>query len=324
MNQVMITGTHLIIQDLQARADPVTHDTQCQNARAGRRAGFRFASGSSFDTLQRSVASELFIGIEIDNGSHNNRVLNNVARDNNMKSDIFTADSGAVGITLMGDDNEVAHNTVSGSDVCSRFYGRDGSAIEVYGGRRNLVHHNRAINNNQFTELGNSRSSDNTFAYNVVTSTLSQSHFLTTRGGKDLKYGPVLRTKAYNNSVYLTGATSFAIQCNKGCGPTILSLHNNVVWAADRIGVSDAAFDEGNNIYWTPGGTLVWFPMSSTSRKIDPKYVAPGSGNLSLQATSPAINKATTAAVNLGMTTDFAGASVPFGGAVDIGAYERH
>jgi hypothetical protein len=323
-NQIMITGTRLIIQDLAARANAVTHDAQCQNARAGRLSGFRFAAGSSYSIVRRVVASELFIGIEFDRGSHHNKALNSVARDNNMKSDRWSSDAGAVGITLMGDDNEVAFNTISGSDVCSRFYGRDGSAIEVFGGQRNRVHNNRAIDNNQFTELGNSRSADNTFAYNVVTSSLKNGHFMTTRGARDAHYGPVLRTKIYNNSVYLSGSASYAIQCTKGCGPSVLSLRNNIVWAADRIGYADARFDEGNNVYWSPGGPSVWFATSSTSRKVDPKYVAPGAGNLHLQAGSSAVNAGSTVAIAMGFKTDFDGAAVPFGGAVDVGAFERH
>jgi len=54
----------------------------------------------------------------------------------------LTSDAGAIGIALLGDDNEVAYNTISGSNMCSPFYGRDGTAVEVYGGQRNRIHHN--------------------------------------------------------------------------------------------------------------------------------------------------------------------------------------
>lgn len=322
-DQVYVRGSWLIIENLAARADPVTRDPQCGSAPAGRRTGFRLVSGASHDLLRNLVASDLFIGIKLDTGSHHNRVINSVARDNDMKSDVWSSDAGMVGIALLGDDNEVAYNTVSGSDACSRFYGRDGSAFEVYGGQRNRIHHNRAIDNNQFVELGNPRASDNTIAYNVVSSRLASGHFLTTRGTEDAKYGPVLRTKAYDNSVYLTGATSFAVQCGHGCGPSVLSMRNNIIWAADRVGYADAAFDEGNNIFWTPGGnTKVWFPMSSTSRKADPRWVSPGSGDFHLQSSSPAVDAGGNAALQMGYGTDFSGVTVPQGGAVDIGAFE--
>ena len=322
-DQLYIRGSWLIIEGLATRADPVTRDTQCENAPAGRRTGFRLVSGASHNILRDLTADDLFIGIWLDDGSHHNVIRSNTLRNNRMKSDIWTSDAGAVGVALHGDDNEVAYNTISGSDVCSRFYGRDGSAVEVYGGQRNRIHHNRAMNNNNFSELGNPRSSDNTLAYNVVTSTLRDGHFLTTRGGSDTKYGPVYRTKAHNNTVYLTGSAAYALQCVKGCNSSILSFRNNIIWSADRIGYADGAFDEGNNIYWTPGGPKVWFPMSSSSKKVDPKWVAPGSGDFHLQSTSPAVNAGGNAALNLGFSVDFDGVTVPQGGAVDIGAFER-
>lgn len=323
-DQLYVRGSWLVIEGLAARADPVTRDSQCENAPAGRRTGFRLVDGASHNVLRDLVADGLFIGIWLDNGSHHNTVRSNTLRDNRMKSDNWSSDAGAVGIALHGDDNDVAYNTISGSDVCSRFYGRDGSAVEVYGGRRNRVHHNRGIDNNNFTELGNPRSSDNTFVYNVVTSTLRNGHFLTTRGGSDTRYGPVYRTKAHNNTVYLPGAAAYAVQCTKGCNPSILSMRNNIIWSADRIGYADAAFDEGQNIYWTPGGQLkVYFPMSSSSRKVDPSWVAPGSGDFHLQSSSPAIDAGGNAALQLGYDVDFGGMSVPQGGSVDIGAFER-
>ncbi len=323
-DQLYIRGSWLVIEGLATRADPVTRDTQCENAPAGRRTGFRLVNGASYNVLRDLVADGLFIGIWVDDGSHHNTIRSNTLRDNRMKSDIWTSDAGAVGIALHGDDNDVAYNTISGSDVCSRFYGRDGSAVEVYGGQRNRVHHNRGINNNNFTELGNPRSADNTFTYNVVTSTLRDGHFLTTRGGSDTRYGPVYRTKAHNNTVYLPGAAAYAVQCTKGCNSSILSMRNNIIWSADRIGYSDAAFDEGQNIYWTPGGQLkVYFPLSSSSRKVDPRWVAPGSGDFHLQSSSPAIDTGSNVSLQLGYKVDFAGTSVPQGGSVDIGAFER-
>jgi len=324
-DQLYITGSWLIIENLAARANPVTYDTQCQNAPAGRRTGFRLRGPANNNVLRYLTADDLFIGIWADNGSHHNKILNNTLRNNRMKSDNFSSDAGAVGISLHGDDNDVGWNTISGSDTCSRFYGRDGSAVEVYGGQRNRIHHNRAINNNNFTELGNPRSADNTYAYNVVTSTLASGHFLTTRGSGS-GYGPVYRTKAYNNSVYLTGSTAYAIQCLNGCNASILSLRNNIVWSNDRIGYADAAFDEGDNVYWTPGGgssIKVWYPISSSSMKANPQWADPGAGNFRLTATSPAYNAGSQHAFNMGFKSDFGGVAVPQAGFVDIGSFER-
>jgi len=322
-SQLYITGSYVTVESLAARADAVTHDASCQNARAGRRIGFRLASGSAYNVLRDVYASDLFMGAQVDSGSHHNQIIDSTFVDNDMKSDVWTSDAGAVGIALLGDDNEVARNTIFGSDVCSRFYGRDGSAIEVYGGQRNRIHHNRAWENNNFSELGHARSADNTYAFNVVASSLDEGHFLTTRGSGDSKYGPVLRTTVTNNSVYLSGSSSFALLCSYGCNRSILKFVNNVIWAADRVGYADGAFDEGNNVYWSPGGPKMWFPYADSSFTADPRFVNAAGSDLRLQSNSPALDIATSLSLELGFTMDADGVALPQGRAVDAGAYER-
>ena len=79
-------------------------------------------------------------------------------------------DSGAVGMVVVGDNTEVAYNTITDNIAPSVDFGTDGSAVEIYGGIGTVVHHNVASNNRTFTELGNPRSADTTYAYNQVTS----------------------------------------------------------------------------------------------------------------------------------------------------------
>ena len=319
---VMITASNVIIENIFTRSDPVTYDTGCQNWPAGWRVGFRFTSGASYDTLRYSEADNQYVGIMVEGTAHNNRILNNTLINNNMKDPNFSSDAGAVGISLMGTSNEVAYNAISGSDMCSELYGRDGAAVEVYGGSWNRIHHNVATQNNNFTELGKVPASDNTYAYNKITSSLTTANFLVTRGGST-SYGPVYRTKVLNNTVYLSGSQAYAVQCTGGCSSSILSMRGNIIWSQDRIGYADAAFDEGNNLYWkSDGAPKVWFPISSTSKKADPRFVDLAASNLRLQSTSPAINAGGVAALNLGYVVDLDGVAVPQGAAPDMGAYE--
>ena len=83
-------------------------------------------------------------------------------------------DYGAVGVVVQGDNTEVAYNTITDNWAASADFGTDGSAVEIYGGIGTSVHHNTASNNRTFTELGNNRSADTTYAYNQVTSSLSR------------------------------------------------------------------------------------------------------------------------------------------------------
>lgn len=323
-DNVDITGSHLLIEDLRTRADAPAYDSGCQNARAGWRTGFRFRSGAAYNTLRYSAANELYVGAYLGSGSHHNRIVNNTFTNNNMKDANVNSDAGAAAIEIYGDDNEISYNAISGSDVCSRWFGgRDGSAVSIFGGQRNYVHHNDAWENNNFIEFGHSRSSDTTVAYNKVASSLRIATFLVTRGPAD-HYGPVARTRAYNNSVYLSGSKAYAIICGGGCGPGILVFKNNIVWSEDIVGYADAAFGESNNIYWRANGApKVYFPMGPGSRKVDPKFVGLTAWNFRLAAGSPAIDAGTMESLSLGLTLDFWGDPVPAGAAVDIGMDER-
>jgi len=321
-DNVVVTGSYLIFDSLATRADAPAYDPGCDNNPMGWRVGFRFMSGSSNDIVRNSSASDQFYGIDVQQGSSHNQFLHDQLLNNDMKSDNLSADSGGVGIVLGGDDNRVAYNYITGSDVCSRFYGRDGTAVEVFGGQNNVVDHNTSVDNNNFTELGNARTANNTFAYNYVRAYQTQANFLVVHGTKDSD-GPTYNTRVYNNSVYLSGSQSYAIQCAQGCGPDVLTFENNIVWAENWIGYADAAFTERNNIYWrSDGHPPVWFPTGATSQVADPQYVDVPRGDLHLRPTSPAGGSGSWDAVNLGFTTDLDGNKVPQGTGPDIGAYE--
>jgi hypothetical protein len=329
---VIIRGTNLLIQNLATRGTPQSYDPGCQNQPKGWQHGFRFESGASYNTLRYSQATGLTHGVKVATGAHHITIVNNVFAGNNLMYTLDASnqsnDAGANGIVLEGDDNEIAYNQISGSDACSFDFGRDGSAIEVYGGQRNRVHHNTATNNTTFTELGTSRSADNTFAYNLVSSSTAKANFLVTEGASGGR-GPVLRTKAYNNTVYLTNPTSIAINCDGGCATNILTLKNNIIWAEGKIGYTDQPADEANNLFWKADGKPgIFFPTPSnkspTSKIANPQFIkaSVGGGDFRLGAASPARDAGTAESVQAGFGVDLLGVAVPQGARVDIGAYE--
>ncbi|MGH8881135.1 MAG: NosD domain-containing protein, partial [Stackebrandtia sp.] len=263
-------------------------------------------------------------GIEVDWGSEHAAITDNRLIDNN-KMSVLTPepwdDSGAFGILLHGRHTEVAHNEISGSDAFSYDYGRDGSAIEVYGAQHSFVHHNLATENNGFLELGHPRSKDNRIAYNVVSSSTEEAEGIVTRGAQD-GFGPVLRTIVDNNTIYLSGSGSQGFVCYAGCGTDIFTLRNNIVQAGLKVGYADGKFLDRHNVFF--GGVREFQPDSSDIIT-DPRFRDPVTGDLRLLASSPAIDAGTA----LGYRADFAGDPVPADGngdhvvAPDAGAYEH-
>ena len=304
---VVLAGSYLTLSDVQADG--------CSWA------GVEITGAN--DRVERSLLSHNVAGVDVKSGSVGAKVLDNQIVDNNKMSVLTSSptndDSGAFGVTLHGDGAEVAYNRISGSDAFSYDYGRDGAAVEVYGGQGNNIHHNVAVDNHDFSELGNPRSADNTFAYNLVRSSLATSTFLITRGG-GTSLGPVLHTHAYNNTVYLSGSSSQGFVCNAGCSPAILTLRDNIIQAAWKAGYADAPFDENNDIFY---GGRVQFRRGHRSLVANPRFVAPPL-NLRLRRGSPAIDRG----VDLGYRRDLTGRRVPLDGdgngraAVDLGAYE--
>jgi len=278
-------------------------------------------------TIKHSKAVGLQIGVWIENGSDHDRVLSNDFRDNNVKDKDPKSDAGAVAIAIHGNDNEVAWNHIEGSDSCSIFYGRDGAAVDIYGGQRNTIHHNIAVDNNAFVEIGknlhiNKLGRDTTIAYNEVRSSLDLANFLVVRGAQD-KYGPTSGTNVRHNSVYLTGGQSYAVQCTGGCTSSILTFRDNIVWAQDRVGYVDKSWSEARNIWFNPGKSLRYVAISRTSRFKDPGFVDAANGDLRLKASSPGVDRGGTPPSMPGGPRDLNKVRVPRGKAPDIGAYER-
>lgn len=279
----------------------------------------------SANLIEDNVLSGNAAGVHVRRGAVGNRIVANEIRDNSRMSVLTEGgddDSGAFGVLLQGDATEIAFNTISGSDAFSFDYGRDGSAVEVYGGSNNHIHHNLATDNQTFTELGNATSADNTFAYNVVRSSLPSSIFLVTWGAGSA-WGPVLGTALYHNTVLLTGSESQGFTCNDRCGPDILRMRNNIISAVAKVGYADDPFDEDYNVY---SGGRRQFTTGAHSVVADPAFADLAGADLRLQRDSPAIDRGQ----DVGYARDFDGRSVPADGdsdgaaMPDSGAFEYH
>ncbi len=217
-------------------------------------------------------ASHNIQGIEIGEHARNNKVLRNHLHHNDKmwpNTPGAFDDSGAVGMVVVGDNTEVAYNTISNNIALSADFGTDGSAVEIYGGIGTLVHHNVSTDNRTFTELGNPRSADTTYAYNQVTSSIEESEFLITRGAEDY-FGPVTGTVAVNNSVKLTGSRSTGFVCYAGCTTSLFTMYNNVLDVAGRIGNLEGQMSGGDNVYWR--GSMYSVNLMPGDRYIDPRF----------------------------------------------------
>jgi hypothetical protein len=211
-------------------------------------------------------------GIDVAEHAQNTKVVRNYLHHNDRMAPNTPGafdDWGAVGMVVQGDSTEVAYNTITDNWAPSADFGTDGSAVEIYGGIGTLVHHNTASDNRTFTELGNSRSSDTTYAYNQVTSNLKDTEFLITRGAAD-SFGPINGTVAVNNSVRLTGSNSLGFSCYAGCTPGYFMLYNNVLDVAGRIGYLEGAMSGGNNVYWR--GSMDGLKLMPGDRYVDPRF----------------------------------------------------
>lgn len=303
---VEVTGDHVVIEGLHADA--------CSWA------GISVAGRS--DRIEGSRVSGNAAGIYVKDSGVNTVISGNEVVDND-KMSVNTpepgGDSGAFGILLAGIGSDVFGNTISGSDAFSYDYGRDGAAVELHGARRSTIHHNVAIDNDTFTELGEASTGGNTFSFNVVRSSLESSTFLVTRGGGS--HGPVLGTTVTHNTALLTGARSQGVVCHSGCGPDILRMRSNIVQAGGTVLYADGAVDEDDDVLF---GAKVHARLGPGTVVADPRFRDPSAGDLRLRAGSPAIDLGAEDAAR----RDADGAPMPRDGdgdgraAPDAGAFE--
>ncbi|MEN9327701.1 MAG: hypothetical protein RI947_509 [Candidatus Parcubacteria bacterium] len=320
-SRVEISGNYQIIENLDIKTIGAKTDPGCKNQTIGYFVGFNFTGSSSYNILRNSKSSYHTIGVHITDNSHHNKILNNEIFMNSVMNHLTpdsSPDLGAWGMDLKGDDNEIAYNYFHDNNgwCAYDFSIKPGNAIEIYNADRSYIHHNKVVNDRVFSEVGHDgthTSDDNIWAYNSYYSTTPTSRFLVLHG-PDNAFGPVLRSKIYNNSVYLPGVNSTGI----GGGDAATTVKNNILIATSHI-TNTGVYTQTNNIFWSPNGTPLVNKLGTSDKKADPQYVNPGSGDLHIKSTSPAINAGVNSGLNI--TSDLEGNKVP-NGAYDIGAYE--
>jgi hypothetical protein len=333
LTNVRITGKYLIVENLHATmVKDLNPDPHCLNQPRGRKIGFGFGDTAAHNVLRHSKATKLSIGVSTAFKSHHNKILYNTITDNNMVWELTqSSTSGATGILLHGNNNEIARNFFARNrPICTYTGVRGGISIELYGASNSNIHHNIIQGDRVFTELGSSPdyvARNNVFAYNLHISSYSAStygaRFVVTRGYGH-KFGPVIGTKVYHNVVYFTGTGSKGVTCDM-CGTDILTLKNNILWASQPFAV-DNVFTEAANIFWDSDGKpgIRWNggSMHPTSRIANPQFVNAPGGNFRLKPTSPAINRSTFDNIASSYSRDLDKVKVPVEGVSDIGSFE--
>ena len=289
------------------------------------------------NTVRNSSAANNAVGIKAGTGSDFGKYTGNVLTNNNIMNVLTQGtncgtpqavncndDSGASGVLVNGNDNELSGNTVSGSTAFSYDYQRDGGSFEIYNGNRNYIHHNVALDNNNFSEIGKSSGTadGNTYRYNLVRSTCgancAQAKGLIARG-PGTSFGPTNGTVFEFNTVYLNGPQSQAIVCHASCPSSTVIRGNILAGVKNSLWINGSGWTERQNVLNGP----VNFVPNSTSTTAPARFVnAPA--DLHLTGTSPAIDRAGTSP----SAVDLAGFAVPQDGdcngasAADSGAYE--
>jgi len=311
--QIVVTGTNLVIDNMKVRSDGDAADTKCKDNPIGNRTGISFEAGATNDTVRNSVISDLASGVHFTTRANHNKLLHNELSNNIMMfdADPYQNDGGAQAILLQGDYNEIAYNRIFGSMACSTRYGTDGTAIELYGGQNNSIHHNTTWNNANFTEVSLPRTTVNVFAYNLV-----NGHSAVT------VHDGTTRTIVLNNVFYSTGGSGDNGVVCAPCSGDVMTFKNNIVWGFGALSTGGTSADEGYNIYWAPNGhPYLDGPISPTSRVADPMFVNPGV-DFHVEEDSPALGAGSMDSVSLGWQHDLNLTPVPQAGAPSVGVYE--
>ena len=327
-SDVKVTGSHLVLQDLQLTFDPVKK-TACGQP-LGEYYAVTFVGGAHDNVLRRSVASAATAGVHIGHNSGHNHVLGNQLVGNNVLETFDGSkpgdDLGAWGVIINSSGNEVAYNTFrNNAAVCTRPQSNlMSNSIEIFEGSNNWIHHNEAYGDRVFSELGGkaTKASNNRYAFNLYVSARPDSRFVVTRGGGS-PFGPVNGTILNHNTTYQTGARSQGVVCELGCSASVLTMTGGIIWAEGKAIYADRPFALSNSIVWNSHGDPVLqiggSPSLSNVVRTNPQFQNPGGGNFSLKAGSRALDHDYAGSL---AAKDLKNTKVPQGVRGDTGSFE--
>lgn len=265
-------------------------------------------------------------------------VLNNYVHDNNnIGFDFIGFEDECPGC---GDKNRARNGIVRGNRAVNNssskntWYNGDSSAAGFYvdGGRYIVFDSNISSGNDLGFEFASEHAGKSTedivMSNNFV---YKNSQVGLTIGGYESGLGAARRIHVHNNSFYK----------NKGWGTEIVFQYkvidsrfsNNIFFGAGpaannyaNLGSGHSGNVWGTNLWWgtnSAGGTLPGVRVLA-----DPRFIAPESGNLNLQAASPAINVGATSIALTSWTSPlwsryYPGGAIPVNGTTDINGQAR-
>ncbi|MEM9611601.1 MAG: hypothetical protein AAGA59_01555 [Actinomycetota bacterium] len=209
----------------------------------------------SDSVVARADISGTYAGVFVTDGADRALITRSVIHDNDILTtgrdgvDGDADDAGAFGVVLHGSWAEVSWNHFHDNRACSPDYFVDGSAVEIFNGSANTVHHNLSVDDHVFTELGRTGlgpETDTPMIGNVFHAnryitrhgghdegTPSGERFLVTRG--EGRLGPVIATVATDNRVTILGSAGDAFVCIDCTADTLALGGNHLAVTRHRI-----------------------------------------------------------------------------------------
>lgn len=332
---ISVTGQWQIIDGFSVSFKPV--NVLACGQPVGTYYALKITEGGAHNVITHNLLTTATAGLHVSASSGGfNLITANTLTGNNVMQATGDPDGfgelGAWGMLLRGGNDEISYNYFGDNRaVCIKpgYSYLFSNSVEIYEAHNDIIHHNRSVNDRVFSELGGSpydKASDNTYEYNLVTSTMAGARFITTRGALNTEFGPVFRTTATRNTINYTGQDSQGLVCGLGCSPDILSASYNIFDVAGKAIYFDDTMTQVANMVWSHGapvyvqdGGRLRIATGTTAELIvaDPRFVNPANGNYRLRASSPAIG----AGGPSGYLTDLQGDPSDTDGP-DLGAYE--